>query len=337
MTDPATPPPLRVGLVGARRVRQGLGPFVARDLTSLGARVTHVLGRTSETAAAAADGVAKHAGTRPAPLHDADAFDEAELDAVCVLTPKGHHLEAVERALARGRHVLVEKPLLWHGPDVDGPDVHGPRGWGERAGALEERFAARGLAFGVNAQWPWTLDAFAALEGAPADAPARLEMGLSPASTGRDMIGDALPHPLSLALALRPDVHTVETCQITTDGEVNLVVEATLSGSKGPFQVRAALDGAERTAPRTAWYAIDGVRVDRCVRAADYALFLRSGSRIVDMEDPLHGRLASFCEDVRRAEAGGRSPRAADPTIAMSMRLLEAIDRAWTDTLPADL
>ena len=49
--------PLRAGIVGARRVRQGLGPFVARDLSACGVEVHMVLGTTEDTARAAADQV----------------------------------------------------------------------------------------------------------------------------------------------------------------------------------------------------------------------------------------------------------------------------------------
>ena len=45
---------LRAGIVGARRVRQGLGPFVARDLTAAGVSVDLVLGTSEATAEEAA-------------------------------------------------------------------------------------------------------------------------------------------------------------------------------------------------------------------------------------------------------------------------------------------
>ncbi len=43
----------RVGLIGARRKRQGLGPFVARDLRAAGVEVACLLGTSPETARAA--------------------------------------------------------------------------------------------------------------------------------------------------------------------------------------------------------------------------------------------------------------------------------------------
>ena len=68
---------LRIGIVGARRARQGLGPFVARDLAALGAEVTHVLGRTEESARAAATEIAGQTSAKPVPLSEPDEFDAA--------------------------------------------------------------------------------------------------------------------------------------------------------------------------------------------------------------------------------------------------------------------
>lgn len=317
---------LRIGIVGARRAHQGLGPFVARDLVALGAEVTHVLGRTDETARAAATEIAGQTSAEPVPLSEPDEFDAAPLDAVCVLTPRGHHLEWVERALAVKRHVLVEKPVIWHGPDA----AEGTS-WRARVDDLGRRFAERGLVLAVNAQWPWTLPAFAALHGAPEETPRALEMGLAPASSGRAMLGDALPHPLSLALALRPDLERLTSCSFDLDGAARCEMRAELSGADGTFSLRVELVGRELGGARAAWYAVDGRRVDRCVREQDYALFLRDGARVVDLADPLRERLGTFLADVQRAEGAGRPARELDPRPGRIAGLLEAIDAAFPD------
>ena len=41
--------PPRVGIIGARRRRQGLGPFVARDLRAAGAEIPCFLATRAET------------------------------------------------------------------------------------------------------------------------------------------------------------------------------------------------------------------------------------------------------------------------------------------------
>lgn len=70
------------------------------------ARVSHVVSRSAAKAEQLAARVAASAGTDPwAPLEDPD------VDVVDVCLPTPVHREAVERALAAGKHVLLEKPI----------------------------------------------------------------------------------------------------------------------------------------------------------------------------------------------------------------------------------
>ncbi len=293
-------PSLRAGIVGARRVRQGLGPFVARDLAAAGVEVAMVLGTTEDTARAAAEQVsaqvAKTGGAGPLRwTDDPDEFDAADLELVCVLSPAGSHLLHVERALAAGRHVLCEKPFLW------GPE---PR-WSETARELEARFLEAKRVLAVNTQWPWTLGAHAAATGPRAEVVRELVMGLTPASAGLQMIGDALPHPLSIAQALRPDLEHTVGVEVNAPHEGHMEVVALLEGAHGAMTVRALLDGTAAPGPRAAWYSVDGRRADRHIEAPDYSLSLQAEGRVVPLPDPLTARITSFVEQVQH---GGPCP-----------------------------
>lgn len=313
---------LEIGLIGARRVRQGLGPFVARDLVALGARVPVVLGTTRSSGAEAAKCIEQLTGHRPEATCDRQKFFARDLDAVCVLTPAGTHIEFVEAALEQRLHVLCEKPVFWHPDEGD---------WGERARDLEDRFAAAGLVLAANAQWPWTIDAFRALRPeVDLENAEHLEMGLAPASTGAQMIGDALPHALSLAQAIRPGLSSVEESSFEHVGRHSLRIRAVLvePGAAGALSLDVHLNGDAREMPREAWYAVDGARADRCVRPSDYAMFFRSGARLVDLPDPLRLRIGAFVESVGRA---GDGDVARDRSLSNRAMMLAALDRAYRD------
>lgn len=320
--------PPQIGLIGARRIHQGLGPFIARDLASHGAEVAMVLGRTAESAKEAAREIEARTGIRPRATAEQDTFLAADLDAVCVLTPKGSHGALIEASLSAGRHVLCEKPVFWHPETGD---------WGAAARDLEDRFAATGLVFAVNAQWPWAIPAFEDLHGAVQKVPRSLAMGLAPASIGREMIGDAAPHPLSLAQALRPDLERLTAVTFGRREPSALDFTAILEGEHGPLELRvelgpkigSKLSSSGAPPPREAWFAIDGKRADRCVRASDYALFLRDGARIVDLPDPLTGRIAAFVQEVQSANAAGRPRRAPDRTSSRRAEMLAVLDAAF--------
>lgn len=323
MSDkPARGATLRAGIVGARRVRQGLGPFVARDLAACGVKVDLVLGTTEDTARAAAEQVAQQVPTvRPRWTTDPDEFDAADLQVACILSPAGTHLAHVERALAADRHVLCEKPFAWT------PEAQ----WSDAAADLEARFQAAGRVLAVNTQWPWTLDAHSAATGPRGETARSLVMGLAPASGGAQMIGDALPHPLSLAQALRPDLRRIVGLEVSTPSPGRMEVEGVFEGARGAMKVRVILNSTQGPGPREAWYSVDGRRADRLIDAADYSLAFQSGDRHVPLPDPLTARISSFVEQV---QAGEPCPWTRAGDIARRASILEAAAAAFETVRP---
>lgn len=309
---------LRIGVVGARRVRQGLGPFVARDLAAAGAEVAAVLGTSAPSAERAARELATQIGVRPRAYADPDALLERErLDALAILSPPESHRGYLERALAAGLHVLCEKPLLWGGPAP-----------ARRAARLAADFDARGLVLWENCQWPYTLRAFAELHPGALDAPLHsFAMRLAPASRGPDMLRDSLSHPLSLlqALAPAPDAR-VE--QVSLHAAAPLAEASQLGVGfafvAGDTRVETRVDLARTEArPRPAAYAVNGRWAVRNVREVDYSMRLACGGREVELPDPLGALVRSFVAELERVREGGRP--AGSAAIAQRMALLESL------------
>ena len=312
----------RFGLIGARRVHQGLGPFIARDIAAAGGQVVAVLGRSPETASEAAEAAARliPGGKLPVATASQDDFFSQEIDAVCVLTPAGTHGDFVEAALAHGCHVLAEKPFLWF-PETD---------WVAKAESLEDRFAEAGLLLETNAQWPWTLGPLERALGRSISGTKRLAMGQQPASQGIQMIGDSAPHPLSLAQTIAPDVTEFSSLEVDQKSADEIHVRGMLRGEHSQLEIEMHLDGrplAPSAGPRQAWIEIDGIRVDRCIRPSDYALFFRRGAALFDLPDPLTLRLAEFVGKVRSRRK--KTPSAPDRTISRRAALLKAIADAF--------
>ena len=104
----------RVGVIGARRRRQGLGPFVVRDLRGAGADVPCFVATSAETRDKGAAELERIAGVRARGYLDAKEMIAAEkLDAVAILSPHETHAEYLEIAAQAGLHALCEKPLVW--------------------------------------------------------------------------------------------------------------------------------------------------------------------------------------------------------------------------------
>ncbi|MCB9898664.1 MAG: Gfo/Idh/MocA family oxidoreductase [Planctomycetes bacterium] len=310
----------RVGIVGARRRRQGLGPFVARGLAAAGAEVVAFVGTSDASVAEAASGLARIAGLQPQGYTSLDAMFAAErLDAVAILSPAEHHREHLRRCLDARVSVLCEKPFLW-GRDDDLP----------AAVELLDDFAAAGLIVRENAQWPYTLPAFFALHPEARGEPVvRFAMRQQPASRGVEMIGDALPHALSLLDALAPGdevvVRDVRCSSHDRDAEALALRFAWVADGR-PVEALVELDRAP-SQPREAGYDVNGRRAQRLVRLADYAQFFAAGAALVDVPDPLPLLLADFVADLR-ADATQRDPTA-NRRIVQRLSALDSLRAAF--------
>jgi len=310
--------PLRVGLVGGRRARQGLGPFVARDLRAAGADVQAFVATSEATCAEATEQLARSAGVRPRPYLEVAAMLEAEpLDALAICSPHEAHAGTLELALDRGLHALCEKPLVW--------GKNAP----ERCARLTQAFANAGLVLFENCQWPYALPAFARLHPGVLDRPPRrFGMLLEPAGHGADMLGDSLPHPLSLLQQLAPaDAPRLEAIRCDTSSPDAHRLHLRFSYVADDVAVESEVELHRKlTHPRENRLVVDGHAARRRV-APDYALAFEDAGRSVQLDDPLTALVADFVARARE----GVDPEAERRTrgIAARAALLERLVSAW--------
>lgn len=294
---------LRVGIVGARRVRQGLGPFVARHLVELGASVPCFLATRAESIPETERALGARGYTDLTRM-----LAEQSLDVLAILSPSETHERYLAAALGAGLHVLCEKPLIWGGSGLAG-----------RARALEQRFRAAGLGLRECCQWPYTLPAYRALHP-DTGALRSFAMRLSPASYDpRAMLGDALPHPLSLLQALAPGPAEVAGVRFEAPARGSLRLAFTWRSPGSQVEVEIALVTQERP-PREAAYAVNGRWAERRIRLEDYALRFANGPREVPVPDPLRALLADFVKEPSRPPAGESGER-----MALLERILDAL------------
>jgi len=309
----------RVALIGARRVRQGLGPFVARDLRAAGATLAGFVGTSPASIEAARRALAEGFGIELRGYPDLEALRAAESpDALAILSPAETHGRWLDAALAAGLHVLCEKPLLWDEPEA-------PR----HARRLARGFDAAGLVLHENCQWPFTLPAFEALHPGALRRPERFAMRLSPASAGRRMLGDALPHALSLLQTLAPAAEArLEGVQLSTrdPSARELEVRFLYAAPPAAIETRVHLVQSQRL-PREAGYSVNERSVRREVRPPDYGICFVADGREVAVPDPLGRLVARFVEEVASPPVSRSASRT--PEIVQRVELLDALLRAW--------
>jgi predicted dehydrogenase len=312
--------PVRVGLIGARRARQGLGPFLARDLRAAGAEVPCFQVTSEESRAEADAQLQETAGVKARGYLDlATLLAEEPLDALVVSSPHEAHAEALEAAADAGLHVLCEKPLVWGMDDLAGS-----------AAACVAAFEARDLQLWENCQWPWTLPALERLHpGATQAPPRRFAMRLQPAASGAKMLADSLPHPISLLQRLSPgpdpEVHDASFSSTAADAER---VEVRFRYATAQAETDCAVElRPTRSHPREVAVGIDGREAMRRVSAPDYRLSFQDGERSVPLEDPMSELVSDFVASVRAGADPERATR--HSAIVERSALLARLRDAW--------
>ncbi len=312
----------RVALVGARRARQGLGPFVARDLDAAGIEIRAVIGTSAASASSAALELAERFAIRARPHASLDALLANEsIDALVILSPAETHERFLRAALDARLHVLCEKPLLFGNGDL-----------ARTGGELADAFRARALLLEENCQWPRVLGAFRALHPAwDGRARASFSMLLAPVGQGVDALRDSLSHPLSLLQALCPDADPrLEAIGFERVSDTPATLRVRFRYCTSHARVSCSVDLlADAPLPRPASLAIDGLRAERRIRLPEYRMELADGARAVPLPDPLTQHLAVFAASLRAVLAGARPP---DPApIARRLELLSSLVDAFPD------
>ena len=290
--EPTPEVPLRVGVLGAGRTRQGLGPYLAAACEAAGGVVTAVAGRQRASAERAAAELAAKLGHAVAAVDDAEALARA-VDLLVVAAPVPGHLAGLEAALAAGVPCLCEKPL------VAADDA-------EAGLARVAAFAQRGLPLFENCQWPFVLPALDLLYPERRHAEPRgrtvrqLAMGLGPGWPGPAMVVDSLSHVLSVLQALVPLPGSARAEQVEQDdpspAATRNVVRFVVRGPAGVTAVRLELTHCPAQ-PRPAWLEVDGARIDRRIGPDYTQSFVRPDGRAEPVQDPLHQLVYGFFTD----------------------------------------
>ncbi len=301
-------PPLRVALVGARRVRMGLGPFVAREMVRAGASLSSVVGTSTNSVAEACRDLEAEFGGSVRGYTDIDAMLSHEaLDVLAILSPSETHGFYLRKALAANLDVLCEKPLLWNEPNL----CHSVE-------TLLADFQARERVLWENCPWPYTLPAYFALFPAMRDAmPESFEMRLAPTNTAAEMLGELLPHPLSLLQALAPcspsETPRLEAIRFSHRDAHRSDLEVSFRYVAGSHTIAVRLGFERRRTPiPEVGFGINGKYAARRVDPESYRMSFCEGARSGVLPDPLAALMSDFltavrvrdlaCEQMRKAQ-----------------------------------
>ena len=288
---------IRVAIVGARRRNAGLGEFLTRFFRELGAEVAGVVGRSEASARETADHLsAKYGITTRGFGSLLDLFARAgPVDAVAICSPHEAHLEHLRQCAQAGVHTLCEKPLVWGaGLDLE-----------RETRQVAEAFRAQGKLLMLNAQWPQILATFRRLHpGVDPGRMTRFEMGMCPPGEGLSMIPEAVPHAISLLLALLGPGEAGEIRAAYPDPSSREALTLTFryAGLRGAADCRLVYRQS-LAVPRPTYIAVDGARIDRVVKMPGYEVGFTNGKQTLWIEDPLKAHVRDFLEAIRSGKS----------------------------------
>ncbi|MDF1700726.1 MAG: Gfo/Idh/MocA family oxidoreductase [Planctomycetota bacterium] len=314
---------MRVAIIGARRVRQGLGPYLARFVAEAGHELVAVYGTREATARQAAEEVEAVSVGAVRATWSEEAVAAAEPEALIIASPRETHGRWLDFALAHGLHALCEKPLVW---SSGSPDA-------ENEGALlVNAFHERACLLRVNTQWPWTLPTFRTLHPEAPAVPAQFAMQMPPRVAGLEAVIDSMSHPLSMLAHFAPDRDArLDDLQVQEGGRDATRWRFTFRYAAAARAIEAdiVLD-ATPDAARTTTYALDGFRASRQVDPGTYAMTLADGDRRIPLPDPTPRLVRSFLDTATRGETHPLDP-AADPGLRHLIEIVRVARRHIRD------
>ncbi len=282
--------PFNIAVVGPARSLQGTGPYITRAFHQLGCDIRAVVSSSLQSATAAANHLDKEYGIGCQAFASIEELLEAvPIDIVAICSPPTTHHRYLQAAMDADCHIFCEKPLWWPEQEVRTPEC--AQHLADETLRLVQRARRRNINLQLNTQWVYTLPGFYALHCQQNPAPQTIKtfsMWLSPQSTGKQMIIDAVPHALSMLYAIFGAGRIQELrCDSPGDNpDQDLQILFDYLHATGDCTVSLDLNSTD-VLPKPAAYALNRQRVDRHVELPDYLISLRSSGKQVPIMDPL--------------------------------------------------
>ncbi len=331
---------IRVAVIGPRRRREGLGPFLVKYLLQHGAELVAVATSRKETARQAVEEIHHRWGVRPRGYDSVgELLRDERLDAVVICSPTHLHLQHLQMAAAMGLHILCEKPLCFDGKHSPALTIRG----------MVHQMRRERRVLMVNHPWPFTLEAFRRLYPqvlAPGGPARDVRVWLAPSCTGVDMIPHALTHALSLLQALSAAegrlLHLNVRPQRSGQGNICGWDIAFLYGHEHGSTVFRAQLVQQAQQPRQAGYAVDLQWVRRRILWPEYKLYLEPGHpeqapaqltsapgpQAVELHDPLSLLVQEFLRRCEQRETTRQDYKLVLTQLGMLWMVWEAACRA---------
>ena len=294
----------KIGIVGAARRHQGIGPYIARVFDQLGHEVTAIIGTSQTSIDKTISHLKQQYGISTQGYTNLKSLlDQHKIDILVISSPPDTHLTYLGKALQNGLHVFCEKPLWWPNNENLLPPLQ------DYQLAIQDCLdlaKQKQCYIHLNTQWPYTLRDFNRLyPGIITNEITQFAMSLSPQSQGVTMLVDAASHGLSMLYQL-VGVGEINNIAMTQTANKDITVSFDFQHQRGIIKTTFSYIKSHAI-PKPASFTINNCKVDRTVSLPEYQIKLQSNKRSVAIQDPLE---SSIQDCISCIEAGVQSDEA---------------------------
>lgn len=280
---------MKVSIVGAGRNRNGIGEFIGKYFHKNSAEVTSVLGRTEETSRKASLNLQKY-GIKSNSYTDLHEMVERERpDVVVIASPSSTHYDYLVKCVDLGLNLFCEKPFLSPGLD----DVR------RRVEDILEKAKEKRLTLAMNSQLPFTLKYYQKICGEiEIKKSNRFFITLSPNTSGREMISEAVPHALSLLYSVLGEGE-IENLIFESPKEEEMTIKFKYLFGKKICEVLIKLVKKEEQ-PREFQFGFNDKIIKRSLNLRNYDIYFNYGNRKWKIADPLDLSVKDFIRAIEK-------------------------------------
>jgi hypothetical protein len=280
---------MKVSIIGASRIRSGIGEYIGKYFHKNGAKVTSVLGTTEETSRNASSALRKY-GIESNPYTDFFKMAEDEKpDAVAIASPSPTHYPYLLKCVELGLNIFCEKPFIQ--PDAD--DVR------KKVEDIFEKVKEKGVTVAMNSQWPFVLKYYKRICGeVEVKKSNRFFMTMSPFTTGKEMIPEAAPHALSLLYCLLGE-GTMSDLIFEPAKKDELLIKFRYHFGARHCEVFLKWVKKEKQ-PRDFQFGLNDKIVRRSLNLKNYDIYFNYGNKRLKIADPLELSVKNFLAAVEK-------------------------------------
>ena len=305
---------LSVAVIGARTHHQGTGPWLARFFHKYGAEIIGILGTSAESAKNATDELKNRFEIITKPFFRWEDLLAADLpDLLVIASPSHTHRHYLQLALTADIPVFCEKPFIWENGRDNLADTQ----------ELINRFRAQKLPLFINTQLTETIGDFKRIyPHCDLQTIHSFEMEMSPASSGKNMLPDSMPHVWSILTAIAGPGKLADF-KISFPNPGRCDMRGTYNYARGSCDLKVTLQRHAQQ-PRPLAYAINHCRVERIIDPADYSMSFKAATGTYPIGDPLEKKVKRILQNLTNAARGQDIHQQSLVTITLEMELLAA-------------